>query len=98
MPKISERIFPKSQISWGGASWGERVYPKAPFNGYDTPLSPPGNLAPNRGLLPPEFMYDFATQRFYPESFQFTRGSVDINTPIRNLALQAAVAAGVKIT
>jgi hypothetical protein len=92
MPKLSERTFPKST-----EAYGEQHYPKAPFDGNDTPLSPQGNPAPTRGLLPPEFTYDFATQRAYPEGFSFVRGSVDTITPIRNLALQAAVAAGLKV-
>ena len=93
MPKLSDRIYPKST-----EIYAQPIFPKAPFGGYDTPFSPPGNSAPNRGLIPPEFVYDFASIRFYPEGPQFTRGSVDVNTPIRNLALQAAVAAGIKIT
>jgi hypothetical protein len=93
MPPLSQRIFPKST-----EIFGEQHYPKAPFDGNDTQLSPQGNPAPNRGIFPPEFTYDFQTARFYPDSSTFVRGSVDLITPVRNLALQAASAAGVKLT
>jgi len=94
MPPLASRIFPRSTLDRDK----QMQHPSAPFDGNDTPLSPPGNPAPNRGVFPPEFTYDFQTARFYPDTAQFLRGAVDINTPIRNLALQAAAAAGLKVT
>ena len=93
MPPLSTRIAPISR-----QDYGEQSYPKAPFDGNASPLSPQGNPAPVRGIFPPEFVYDFSVARFYPDSPTFLRGSIDVNTPIRNLALQAASAAGIKLT
>jgi hypothetical protein len=92
MPPLSTRIFPKST-----ELYSEPHSPKSPFDGNDTSLSPPGNPAPVRGVFPPEFTYDFTTARFYPDGPNFYRGSVDLITPVRNLSLQAAAAAGVKL-
>lgn len=95
MPPLKSRLFPVSGHS-------EPVFhhqpPFAPYDGGESPLSPVGNPAPTRGLLPPEFTYDFQTNRFLPDSPYTMRGSVDVITPVRNLALQAASAAGVKLT
>jgi len=97
MPPLNTRIYPVQQKPTPPQSvWNANA--PAPISGNITPLSPPGNPAPNRGLLPPEFMYDFATERFYPTGPQFVRGAVDTTTPVRNLALQAASAAGIKLT
>ena len=93
MPPLASRIFPKSTL--------DKDYknePKTPFDGNDSQWSPPGNPAPTRGFFPPEFTFDFATHRAYPDSPQFVRAQVDSITPVRNLALQAAVAAGLKVT
>lgn len=57
-------------------------------------LSPEGNPAPNRGIIPIENMYDFQTARYFPETPYFVRGNVDVLLPIRNLALQAFTQAG----
>jgi hypothetical protein len=92
MPPLSTRIFPKSTEIGVEAS-----KPKAPFYGGENPWSPAGNGASNRGVLPPDFTYDFQTRNFYPDAFTFVRGTVDTSTPLRNLALQALSAAGIKI-
>jgi hypothetical protein len=92
MPPLSTRIFPKST-----ELYSEPKPPKAPFDGGDSPLTPYGNPAVNRGVLPPDFTYDFQTRNFYPDAFTFVRGTVDTSTPLRNTALQALSAAGIKI-
>ena len=92
MPPLASRIYPKTT-----ELYAEPKPPKAPFDGGQTPWSPYGNGAPNRGVLPPDFTYDFQTRNFYPDAFTFVRGTVDTSTPLRNLALQALSAAGIKI-
>lgn len=92
MPPLSTRIFKES-----ARLPVETGRPMSPFDGNDSALSPWGNSAPNRGLLPPDFMYDFQTRNFYPDAFTFVRGTVDVSTPLRNTALQALSAAGIKI-
>lgn len=62
-----------------------------------SPLSNPGNPAPNRGLPPQDFVYDFQTARFFPDNHLFNRGYVETITPVRNLALQALIKAGGKV-
>jgi hypothetical protein len=55
-----------------------------------TVLSVPGNPGPLRGQAPAEFTSDTDASRFFPfTSMVRSRGSVDVNTYIRNLALQA---------
>jgi hypothetical protein len=55
-----------------------------------TVLSAPGNPAPVRGIPPLEFVSDSDAKMFFPYSaYSRSRGSVDVNTYIRNLALQA---------
>jgi hypothetical protein len=60
-------------------------------------LSPNGNPAPNRGIVPIGNMYDFQVNQFNPDTPYFTRGNVDSNLFTNNLALQAYVLAGGKI-
>jgi hypothetical protein len=92
MPPLASRIYPKTtEIQ------EQPTPPKAPFDPGPNPWSPWGNGAPNRGILPPDFMYDFQTKHFYPDAFTFVRGTVDTSTPLRNTALQALSAAGIKI-
>lgn len=92
MPPLKSRIFPKST-----EVYAEKTIPNSPYEGGATSWSPWGNGSPNRGILPPDFMYDFQTKHFYPDAFTFVRGTVDISTPLRNTALQALSAAGIKI-
>jgi hypothetical protein len=94
MPPLSTRIGPRTR-NWSSPPTAPAT---APFDGGDNQLSTPGNIAPLRGSIPPEFTYDFQTNRFNPDTPFFQRGAVDVITPVRNLALQAAAAAGVKIT
>ena len=95
MPSLKSRIFPYAPESQRVSSTNHPRY-VAPDG--DSQLSPPGNIAPIRSTLPPEFTYDFQTNRFNPDTPYFMRGAVDIITPVRNLALQAAAAAGIKLT
>lgn len=92
MPSLKSRIFPVS-----GQSHNEHIVAQAPSEGPENSLSPGGNAAPTRGIFPPEFVYDFTSNRVNPEGPTFTRGSVDVITPVRNLSLQAANAAGIKV-
>jgi hypothetical protein len=97
MPSLQSRIFPVSG-QYGNTDLRPDYHHLAPFDGGESPLSPVGNPSPTRGLFPPEFTYDFQTNRFFPDSFTSMRGSVDVITPVRNLALLAASAAGIKLT
>lgn len=55
-----------------------------------TVLSVPGNPGPLRGQAPAEFTSDTDASRFFPYLATVrSRGSIDVNTYIRNLALQA---------
>lgn len=62
-------------------------------------FSATGNPAPNRGLTPLEYMYQFDTDRTYPNKFTFRRRSVDGVYQTRNTALQAlALGLGTSVT
>ena len=94
MPRMSERIaniLPE-------ASTATPVLP--PVSAGTPPisnLSPSGNPAPNRGIVPIGNMYDFQINRFNPDTPYFVRGNVDANLFTNNLALQAYTLAGGKI-
>lgn len=94
MPPLSTRIYQKTTPE----PLAQKPAPAAPFDGNEVPWSSAGNGAPYRGVFPPEFVYDFSVNRYYPSSFSFVRGTVDTITPVRNLSLQAAAAAGIKVT
>jgi hypothetical protein len=91
MPNIGERnITPDIENS----------YPEVPLykgnrnetSGYyaDNVLSIPGSIAPQRGLPPAEFTSDADTRLFFPYSaYTRNRETLNVNTYIRNLALQA---------
>ena len=88
MPSINElKGITSSQL--GYTQVRIEAQPPAPFSGDPVPLSLPGNPAPNRGLIPIEYMYDFHVDRFHPDRPQFTRGTVDTNSFTRNTALLA---------
>jgi hypothetical protein len=95
MPRIIDRVSsPETEQTNGPVYAPAQAAVPAPAHTATIAHSPEGNPAPNRGIFPPEFMYDFQTARFYPDSPYFVRGNVDVITPVRNLALQAYVKAG----
>jgi hypothetical protein len=95
MPLINDRIAFNSQPSReSGSPIFESHSPGAPPL---TQLSPSGNPAPNRGIVPIGNMYDFQISRFNPDTPYFVRGNVDTNLFTNNLALQAYTLAGGKI-
>jgi len=102
MPSISERLASSYHTSAspmeGDPAEHMIVPPVANHGSYQnalqatsqTVLSVPGNPGPLRGQAPAEFTSDTDSSRFFPfTSMVRSRGSVDVNTYIRNLALQA---------
>jgi hypothetical protein len=92
MPTIASRV---------SASVGERIGERvgqpvsgvvqhnSPGNNSLSTLSPIGNIAPNRGIVPIQYMYDFDINRLFPASPTFVRGFLGIRALTQNLALQA---------
>lgn len=101
MPSISDRLasnYHTSASPMEGDPAEHRVTSLPPVGSYQnalqatsqTVLSVPGNPGPLRGQAPAEFTSDTDSSRFFPfTSMVRSRGSVDVNTYIRNLALQA---------
>lgn len=93
MPRIQERIIDPMSITSAPALPVTHPSPGA-GTGPVTALSPTGNPAPNRGIVPIGNMYDFQIMQFNPDTPYFVRGNVDVNLFTNNLALQAYVKAG----
>lgn len=98
MPSIKERMVPAVsddlEMSFPRikSSDSETTTTAEPYSGSGVATQfsiPSGNPAPHRGLAPIEYQYDFDIHYFHPHSAYFVRSSVDVNTQIRNLALQA---------
>lgn len=98
MPNINERLTSKYNASPMQGDVPEKTFTLQMHQGSyhnvlqtsQTVLSVPGNPEPLRGQPPAEFTSDTDASRFFP--FLATvrsKGSIDVNTYIRNLALQA---------